>query len=168
MSCPWRVGIGYDIHRLVQGRPLMLGGIQIAHPRGLLGHSDADVVLHAIIDALMGATGLPDIGELFPDTDPAWKDADSRELLAGVMVRVREAGFEPVNLDCVVHAEQPRLSPYKRAMAEAIAPLVGIAPHEVSVKATSNEGLDAIGAGDAIACTAVVLVARTAAQAERA
>jgi len=138
----------------------MLGGLQVPYPRGLLGHSDADVVLHAIIDALMGASGLPDIGELFPDTDSAWKDADSRDLLTAVMERVRQARFEPVNLDCVVHAEQPKLSPHKRAMAEAIAGLVGVEPGLVSVKATSNEGLGPIGAGEAIACTAVVLVAR--------
>jgi 2-C-methyl-D-erythritol 2,4-cyclodiphosphate synthase len=154
----WRVGIGYDIHRLAEGRPLWLGGLEVPYSRGLLGHSDADVVLHAIIDALMGAAGLPDIGELFPDTDPAWKDADSRDLLTAVMERVREAGYEPVNLDCVIHAEEPKISPHKRPMADAIAGLVGVDPGRVSVKATSNEGLGPIGAGEAIACTAVALV----------
>ncbi|MCH8116429.1 MAG: 2-C-methyl-D-erythritol 2,4-cyclodiphosphate synthase [Chloroflexi bacterium] len=120
MTCSFRVGIGYDIHRLAEKRRLVIGGVEIRHPQGLVGHSDADVVLHAIIDALLGAAGLPDIGELFPDSDPALAGADSRGLLANVMGRIRAKGFDPVNVDLIVHAEAPKLSQYKRPMAESI------------------------------------------------
>lgn len=151
----YRVGIGYDIHRLADGRRLVMGGIEIPHARGLLGHSDADVVLHAVTDALLGAAGLPDIGELFPDTDPAFRDADSRELLRGALERVRAKGWVANNVDLIVHAEAPKLSAYKRRIAESIATLLGVAPEAVSVKAKTNEGLGPLGSGDAIACTAV-------------
>jgi len=153
-----RVGIGYDIHRLVAGRKLVLAGIEIPFGKGPLGHSDADVVLHAVTDALLGAAGLPDIGELYPDTDAAYKDADSRGLLRDAMKRVRARGFAPGNVDVVVHAEAPKLSPYKRRMAESIAELIGVAAENVSVKAKTNEGLGAIGSGEAIACTAVATI----------
>lgn len=159
----FRVGFGYDLHRLVDGRPLIIGGVAIEHPRGLLGHSDADVVLHAVTDALLGAAGLPDIGDLFPDTDPKHKDADSRKLLTWVVERVRERGFAPNNVDIVVHAEEPRLTGYKRRIAESIAQLVGLPADAVCVKAKTNEGLDAIGRGEAIACSAVALVESAAA-----
>ena len=152
------VGIGYDIHRLVEGRRLVVGGIEIEHSKGLLGHSDADVVLHAVTDALLGAAGLPDIGELFPDDDPAYKNADSRVLLREAMAKVRAMGFVAHNIDLVVHAEQPKLSPHKKRMAESIASLVGLAADRVSVKAKTNEGLGPIGHAEAIACTAVALV----------
>lgn len=155
MDQTFRVGIGYDIHRLAEKRRLVVGGIEIDHPQGLIGHSDADVVLHAVTDALLGAAGLPDIGDLFPDTDEAYKDADSRELLKDVMKRVRAKGFETNNLDVIVHAEAPKLSPYKRRMAESIAALVGLSPEDVSVKAKTNEGMGPLGQSDAIACTAV-------------
>src|SRR3989304_3285305 len=115
-----RVGVGYDIHRLVAGRRLVMGGIEIPHPKGLLGHSDADVVLHAVADAVLGAAGLPDIGDLFPDTDPAYKDADSRKLLADAIEKVRSRGFTVGNLDIIVHAEAPKLSPYKLRMGGSI------------------------------------------------
>ena len=154
----FRVGIGYDIHRLVEGRRLVLGGIEIEHPQGLMGHSDADVVLHAVADALLGAAGLPDIGDLFPDSDPAYKDADSRALLTDIMGRVREKGFVAGNLDVIVHAEAPKMSPYKRPMAESIASLVGLAADQVNVKAKTNEGMGPLGHSDGIACTAVALV----------
>jgi 2-C-methyl-D-erythritol 2,4-cyclodiphosphate synthase len=157
---PFRVGIGYDIHRLVEGRKLVVGGVQIEHTKGLIGHSDADVVLHAVIDALLGAAGLPDIGDLYPDTDPLYKDADSRKLLADAVRRVRETGFAPGNLDVIVHAEAPRMSPYKRPVAESIAELVGLEPEQVSVKAKTNEGMGPLGHADAIACTAVAAVKR--------
>ena len=158
MAGTFRVGIGYDIHRLVEGRRLVLGGVEIEHSKGLAGHSDADAVLHAVADALLGAAGLPDIGDLFPDTDPAYKDADSRTLLADIMVRIRDKGFEPGNLDVIVHAEAPKMSPYKQPMAESIASLVGLAPDQVNVKAKTNEGMGPLGHSDGIACTAVALV----------
>jgi 2-C-methyl-D-erythritol 2,4-cyclodiphosphate synthase len=155
-----RVGIGYDIHRLGEGRRLVVGGIEIEHTKGLLGHSDADVVLHAVTDAVLGAAGLPDIGDLFPDTDPAYEDADSRVLLKDAVERVRAKGFRPANLDVIVHAEAPKLSPHKVAIAESIAALTGLAPGEVSVKAKTNEGMGPLGHTDAIACTAVASVVR--------
>jgi len=157
-GCPFRVGIGYDIHRLTEGSHLVLGGVGIPHDKGLVGHSDGDVVLHAVIDALLGAAGLPDIGECFPDTDPAYKDADSRELLADVVQRVRARGWVPGNLDMVVHAQEPKLSPHKIEIAGSIAKLIGLSAGAVSVKAKTNEGLGPIGEGLAIACTACVLL----------
>jgi len=153
-----RVGVGYDIHRLVDGRRLVMGGVEIPHPSGLLGHSDADVVLHAVTDAILGAAGLPDIGEMFPDSDPAYLNIDSKRLLSKAMRRVQEAGFAVGNLDVVVHAESPKLSPYKSDMAVAIAELVGCTPKQVSIKAKTNEGLGSVGRADAIACTAVALL----------
>lgn len=160
MEAAWRVGIGYDIHRLVPDRPLVMGGLRIKFPMGLLGHSDGDVVLHAVADALLGAAGLPDIGEQFPDSDPAYAGAASHELLARVIQKLLEAGYRPQQVDCVVHAERPKLSPYKRPMAEAIAGLLKLEFGSVSVKAKTNEGLGPVGAGEAIACMAVALVAR--------
>jgi 2-C-methyl-D-erythritol 2,4-cyclodiphosphate synthase len=151
----FRVGIGYDIHRLAEGRRLVLGGVEIEHAKGLVGHSDADVALHAIIDAMLGAAGLPDIGDLFPDSDPALRDADSRDLVRNVMGRIRARGFKPCNIDLVVHAEAPKMSPYKRTIAESIAALTELEPDRVSVKAKTNEGLGPVGHADAIACTAV-------------
>lgn len=161
MTDTMRVGIGYDIHRLVEGRRLVAGGIEIHHTKGLVGHSDADVVLHAVTDALLGAAGLPDIGDLFPDTDPTYQDVDSRELLIDAMKRVRGRGFAPCNLDVIIHAEAPKMSPYKRRIGESIAELVGVAPQRVSVKAKTNEGLGPLGHADAIACTAIALVQQT-------
>lgn len=155
MTDTYRVGIGYDMHRLADGRRLVIGGVEIEHTRGLIGHSDADVVLHAVTDALLGAAGLPDIGDLFPDTDPTYKDADSRVLLEDAMDRVRTKGFAPCNIDVIVHAETPKLSPYKARIAESIASLTGLTPERVSVKAKTSEGLGPVGQTDAIACTAV-------------
>jgi len=153
-----RVGVGYDIHRLVEGRRLVVAGIEINHDKGLMGHSDADVVLHAVTDALLGASGLPDLGDLYPDTDAAYKDADSRVLLRDAVSKIRAKGFQPNNLDLIVHAEQPKLSPHKRSMAESIAELLGISVDRVSVKAKTNEGMGPLGTADAIACTAVATV----------
>ncbi len=155
-----RVGLGYDIHRLETGRRLILGGVEISHEKGLVGHSDADVVLHAVTDALLGAAGLPDIGELFPDTDPAYRGADSRALLQDAFGRVRSLCYTVQNLDIVVHAEAPKLSPFKRPIAESIASTLALDADRVSVKAKTQEGLGAIGAGNAIACTVAVLLAR--------
>lgn len=154
------VGIGHDTHRLVPGRPLLLGGVLIPHTHGLAGHSDADVVLHAVCDALLGATGIGDIGELFPDTDPQFRGADSAKLLAEVVDRIRAAGWRPVNLDLVIQAEQPKLGPYKLTIRGRIAELLGVAPNVVSVKAKTGEAVGPIGRGEAINCMAVVLVER--------
>jgi 2-C-methyl-D-erythritol 2,4-cyclodiphosphate synthase len=147
--------VGYDIHRLVENRRLIMGGIEIPHETGLLGHTDADVVLHAVIDALLGAAGLPDIGDNFPDTDPRYKDADSRTLFREVMQKVGKAGYRVGNIDVIVHAEAPKLSPYKKRMAESIAALCDCQPSCVGVKAKTNEGVGPVGHNDAIACTAV-------------
>lgn len=151
-----RVGIGTDLHRLEPGDSLRLGGVDIPFDKQASGHSDGDVVCHALIDALCGAAGLPDIGEQFPDADAAWKGADSTQLLATVVERVREMGYAVANADVVIHAERPKLSARKRAMAETLAELLAVAPNAVSVKAKTNEGMDAVGRGEAIACTAVV------------
>lgn len=156
MAAQVRVGIGYDIHRLVSDRPLVLGGVHIEHDRGLLGHSDGDVVLHSLADALLGAAGMGDIGALFPDTDPAYKDVDSRELLKDVFGRLRNAGFRPGNVDIIIHAERPNLSRYKKAITESVAGLLEMGVAGVNVKAKTNEGLGPVGAREGMACTAVV------------
>ncbi|MFQ5414289.1 MAG: 2-C-methyl-D-erythritol 2,4-cyclodiphosphate synthase [Phycisphaerae bacterium] len=156
----FRTGIGYDIHRLVEGRRLVLGGVEIAHSKGLLGHSDADVVLHAVTDALLGAAGLPDIGDLFPDDDPAYKGADSGKLLTQAIGRIHDMGFAPNNVDVIVHAEAPKLTPHKRAMADSIAQLIGLEAGAVSVKAKTNEGMGPLGYTDAIAATAAASIVR--------
>lgn len=154
----FRTGIGYDIHRLVANRRLILGGVEIPHDHGLLGHSDADVVLHAITDAILGAAALGDIGDHFPDTDPAHKDADSAELLRLVLAKVRDAGFVVGNVDVVIHAQQPKLADKKQAIRQSIADILGLDIDAVGVKATTNEGLDAVGRGMAIACFASALL----------
>jgi 2-C-methyl-D-erythritol 2,4-cyclodiphosphate synthase len=155
-----RVGHGYDIHRLVPGRPLVLGGVRFAVDYGLDGHSDADALTHAVCDALLGAAGLPDIGHHFPNTDPAWKDADSQALLRRVAELVRERGFEPVNIDVTVVAERPRIQPQLAAMKANLARSAGIAPDAVGIKATTNEGVGELGRGAAIAAHAVALIER--------
>jgi 2-C-methyl-D-erythritol 2,4-cyclodiphosphate synthase len=153
-----RIGHGYDIHRLVAGRPLVLGGVRFATDYGLEGHSDADVLTHAICDALLGAAGLPDIGHFFPNTDPAWKDADSQALLRRVIAELAALGFAPGNIDATVIAERPRLQPQLAAMKAALAKSTGLAPGAIGLKATTNEGVDQIGAGAAIAAHAVALI----------
>ncbi len=151
-----RVGIGTDLHRLVEGRVLRLGHVEVAFERGPAGHSDGDVVLHAIIDALAGAAGLPDIGEMFPDDDPAYQDADSGALLRETMRKVNERGFAVVNVDVTIHAERPKLSPYKDRIRQEVAWLLAVETDAVSIKAKTHEGVDAVGRGEAIACTAIV------------
>lgn len=158
-----RVGEGWDIHALVEGRPLVLGGIVVPHDRGLLGHSDADALLHAITDALLGAAGLGDIGRHFPDTDPAFRGADSARLLAHAVQRVREAGWEPVNIDSTVVAQAPRLAPHIPAMRERIAQVLGLSPQAVNVKAKTAERMGPVGACQAIEARAVCLLAGRAA-----
>lgn len=157
---PVRTGLGTDVHRLVPGRRLLLGGVEIPYDRGLLGHSDGDALLHAITDALLGAAGLGDIGEMYSDRDARWKDSDSLKLLEGALARVREAGFEPRQVDATVRAEAPRLSPHKARIRASLAAALGIAESCVNVKAKTNEGLDAIGRGEAIAADAVVVLTR--------
>jgi len=155
-----RAGLGFDIHRLVPERPLRLGGIEIPSPVGLLGHSDGDALLHALCDALLGAAALGDIGDHFPDSDPAYRGIDSARLLAATLDKVHAAGWTPVNVDATVIAQQPRLSPHKGAIRARVALLLGLDPGCVSIKAKTAEGLDAIGRGEAIAAQAVVLLER--------
>lgn len=154
----WRVGNGFDVHRFAPGRRLVLGGVELPGEVGLAGHSDADVVLHAAMDAVLGAAGLPDIGVHFPPADPAWEGADSRELAARVAAAVRGAGFEPVNIDLTVLCERPRLAPHAGAMCRATAAAFGIEPARVSIKATTLEGLGSLGRAEGIACQASALV----------
>jgi len=153
-----RIGVGYDLHRLAAGRRLILGGVEVPSELGALGHSDADVVCHAITDALLGAASAGDIGQHFPDTDAAWKDASSIGLLRQVVQLVGDRGFAVINVDVVVVLERPKLGPYRSRMAETLAAALGIDPHAVSVKAKTNEGVDAVGRGEAIAAHAVALL----------
>ena len=155
-----RVGSGFDVHALVPGRRLLIGGIQIDHPRGALAHSDGDVLLHAITDAVLGAAGLGDIGKLFPDTDERWRDADSRGLLREVMTRVRTAGWRVENVDCTVIAQAPKIAPYVDAMRAAIAQDLGIEASAVNVKGKTTERLGFTGRGEGIAAQAAVLLVR--------
>ena len=156
----YRTGIGTDIHRLVAGRKLMLGGIYVPHSLGLVGHSDGDVVLHAVIDAMLGAAGMGDIGTYFPDTNPDFEDADSKEFLQIIKDKVAEKRWQVVNVDVVIHAEQPKLGQLKGQMKRCIAGLLGIDFAVVNVKAKTSEGLGEIGEGRAIAATAAVLLRR--------
>ncbi len=155
-----RVGQGFDVHALVAGRRLIIGGVEIAHPLGLLGHSDADVLLHAIIDAVLGAAGLGDIGGMFPDTDPGLKDADSRTLLGLAAGRVAAAGWRVGNLDCIVVAQAPRIAPHVDAMRTVIAGALGVGVDAVSVKGKTTERLGLTGRGEGIAAFAVALLMR--------
>ena len=149
-------GIGYDSHRLLQGRPLILGGIEIPGAHGLDGHSDADVLTHAVIDALLGAAGLGDIGEHFPDSDERYRDANSIELLQTVLTRVIAQGLELVNVDATVVMERPKLGPHRQAIRERLATVLGLAPGRVNVKATTGEGIGFVGRGEGVAALAVV------------
>jgi 2-C-methyl-D-erythritol 2,4-cyclodiphosphate synthase len=153
-----RVGSGHDTHRLAEGRPLILGGVRVPHARGLDGHSDADVVLHAVTDALLGAAGLGDIGELFPDTDPQWKGADSRLFLAETLAKLNRAGWRIVNLDATIFAQEPKLGPVKAAIRESLSALLAVPLDAVNVKAKTGERVGHIGRGEAIGCHAVVLI----------
>jgi len=154
-----RIGQGFDVHALVEGRALIIGGVQIPHTHGLLGHSDADVLLHAVTDAVLGAAGLGDIGRHFPDTDPAYAGADSRVLLRAAMDKVAQAGWRVVNVDATVHAQAPKIGPHAAAMAANIAADLGIAPEAVNIKAKTNEGLGYLGRKEGIAATVVALLA---------
>jgi 2-C-methyl-D-erythritol 2,4-cyclodiphosphate synthase len=148
-------GIGYDSHRFAEGRRLVIGGVEIPHDRGLKGHSDADVLTHAVIDALLGAAGLGDIGEHFPDTDEQYRDADSAVLLETVLTRVLAAGFDVENVDCTVVMEAPKLGPHRQAIRERLARTLGLAPARVNVKATTGEGMGFVGRGEGVAALAI-------------
>lgn len=155
-----RIGQGYDVHQLVEGRKLIMGGVDIPHTRGLLGHSDADVLAHAVADALLGGVRGGDIGKLFPDTDPAYEGADSMKLLAAVAGFVRERGYEILDVDSVIAAQVPKLSPYRDQMRENLARAMGISPENVGVKATTTEHLGFEGREEGISATAVALLVR--------
>jgi 2-C-methyl-D-erythritol 4-phosphate cytidylyltransferase/2-C-methyl-D-erythritol 2,4-cyclodiphosphate synthase len=155
-----RIGNGYDLHRLVAGRPLILGGVTIPFDKGLLGYSDADAVCHAVTDAILGAAGAGDIGRHFPDTAPEWKGANSIDLLQRAAVVVRDAGFAVINVDLVVIAQRPKLAPHAAAIAASLAAALRIEPQQISVKGKTNDGVDSMGAGDSIAVHAVALLTR--------
>ncbi|MBQ1272406.1 MAG: 2-C-methyl-D-erythritol 2,4-cyclodiphosphate synthase [Clostridia bacterium] len=154
----FRIGEGYDVHRLVEGRKCIIGGVEIPFEKGLLGHSDADVLLHAVTDALLGAAGLGDIGRRYPDTDPKWKGADSLELLKDTANFLKEQGFFPVNVDCTVICQLPKITPHAEQMRQNIANALGIASSFVNVKGKTEEGLGFTGEGKGIAARAVALV----------
>ena len=153
-----RIGHGYDVHRLAEGRKLILGGVEVSWDRGLLGHSDADVLVHAVMDALTGASRLGDIGKLFPDTDPAYAGISSLKLLAEVGRLLAERGFAVVNIDATLLAQAPKIAPYRARMAENMAMALGIEPERVNVKATTEEGLGFTGDGSGMAAPAVALL----------
>ncbi|WP_459617583.1 2-C-methyl-D-erythritol 2,4-cyclodiphosphate synthase [Bordetella sp. 2513F-2] len=159
MKIPFRVGQGFDVHALVEGRPLIIGGVTIPHTHGLQGHSDADVLLHAVTDALLGAAALGDIGRHFPDTDPQYRGADSRLLLRAAMEKVRAAGWAPVNLDATIHAQAPKIGPHAAAMVANLAADLELDAGCINIKAKTNENLGFLGRREGIAATVVVLVA---------
>jgi 2-C-methyl-D-erythritol 2,4-cyclodiphosphate synthase len=161
MPTPLRVGIGFDIHRLVGGRRLMIAGVLVPHTLGALAHSDGDVVLHAVADAVLGATGLGDLGEHFPDSDPRWAGADSALLLTAVVELARRNGWRPASADVNVLLEEPKLSEHKEAMRQRLSELLGVTMDAVGIKARTMEGLGPVGAGQAVAAQAVVLLERT-------
>ena len=162
MTSPeYRIGLGHDRHRLVAGRKLLLGGVEVPFELGLDGHSDADVLLHAITDALLGAAGLGDIGDWFPNTDPQWAGADSTVFLQAALSAVKERGWQVVNLDCTIHAERPKLSPHKAAIKNNVARLLGVLEDQVNVKAKTGEKVGSVGRLEAIDADAVVLLGRS-------
>jgi 2-C-methyl-D-erythritol 2,4-cyclodiphosphate synthase len=156
-----RIGLGHDLHRLEPGRRLVVGGVTIPHERGPAGHSDGDVLLHALTDALLGAAALGDIGEWFPDSDPKWKNADSAEFVRTALGAVRERGWSVANLDCTIFAERPKLSPHKPAIRQRLSELLGISADVVNVKAKTGERVDAVGREEAIGADCVVLLVQT-------
>lgn len=160
MTVPFRIGQGYDVHALVPGRKLILGGVEIAHPLGLAGHSDADVLLHAVTDAVLGAAGLGDIGRMFPDTDDQWRGADSRVLLRGAMAAVGRAGWRVGNVDATVIAQAPRIAGHVAAMCVNVAADLGIESGQVNIKGKTTERLGFVGRGEGIAAEAVALLVR--------
>lgn len=160
MTVP-RVGFGYDSHTFGADRPLRLAGVVIPHDTGLTGHSDGDAVAHAVTDAILGAAALGDIGQLFPDTDPQWRGADSMAMLATACARVVEAGFHVVNVDATIVTQRPKLAPHLMVMRERLAAVLGVPPDVISVKGKTNEGMDAVGRGEGLQVFAVALLVRT-------
>ncbi|HEX7387304.1 MAG TPA: 2-C-methyl-D-erythritol 2,4-cyclodiphosphate synthase [Castellaniella sp.] len=160
-SFPFRVGQGHDVHRLTEGRPLIIGGVQIPYARGLVGHSDADVLLHAVTDAVLGAAGLGDIGRHFSDRDPRWAGADSRLFLREAFRLAQVAGWQVVNVDATIHAQAPKIAPHAAAMAACVAQDLQVEISAVNIKAKTAEGLGALGRGEGIAADAIVLLAAT-------
>ena len=154
----YRIGVGYDIHKLIEGRDLIIGGVKITHEKGLLGHSDADVLIHALIDAMLGALALDDIGTLFPDTDPRYKDIDSTVLLKHVYELIQDKGYGIVNIDSNVIAQAPKMMPYIPKMKEVLCKILDISPDDLSIKAKTKEKMDAVGQKLAIEANAVVLL----------
>jgi 2-C-methyl-D-erythritol 2,4-cyclodiphosphate synthase len=159
-----RVGIGHDTHRLSPGRPLLLGGVRVAHDRGLIGHSDADVVLHALTDALLGAAGLGDIGDAYPDTDPAYRDRDSAFFVRDTLARLNRAGWGVVNVDVTIFAQEPKLGVVKQTIRQRLAELLSLDVSAVNVKAKTGEQVGAIGRAEAIGCHAATLIERISPQ----
>ena len=157
---PYRIGSGHDTHRLVEGRPLILCGVKIEYPLGLDGHSDGDVVLHAVTDALLGAAGLGDIGDAYPDTNPRWHNADSRIFIRETLTKVNRLGWHVVNADVTIFAQEPKLGPLKAAIRSSLAALLDLPEDRVNVKAKTGEEVGHIGRGEAIACHAVVLIGK--------
>jgi 2-C-methyl-D-erythritol 2,4-cyclodiphosphate synthase len=153
-----QIGIGYDVHRLVKGRKLIIGGLEIPFEKGLLGHSDADVLVHAVCDALLGSVGMGDIGRHFPDTDPQYKDISSLKLLSQTNAMVRQKGFTIRNIDTIIFAEAPKIGPYRETMQKNLAQALEVNPHCINIKATTTEGLGIIGQGEGIGAMSVVLV----------
>jgi len=156
-----RIGYGYDVHRLIKGRPLILGGVKIPFDKGLLGHSDADVLTHAICDALLGASALGDIGQHFPDTDPAYKNIISTTILEQTYQLISSQGYEIINIDATIIAEAPKISPYRESMREILSDILFISLNQINIKATTTEGLGYLGKGEGIAATCVVLLSKT-------
>jgi 2-C-methyl-D-erythritol 2,4-cyclodiphosphate synthase/2-C-methyl-D-erythritol 4-phosphate cytidylyltransferase/2-C-methyl-D-erythritol 2,4-cyclodiphosphate synthase len=155
-----RVGLGRDLHRLIRGRPFLLGGVKIPSEKGESGHSDGDLLAHAVIDAILGAAGIGDIGELFPPSDPSWKDADSMELLRTAWELVKKAGWRLVNLDCIISCESPKILPHREAIRSSLAKALELAPETVWVKGKTGEGLGPVGEGAAAEALAVCLLER--------
>lgn len=153
-----RIGLGYDLHRTIAGRPLVLANVVIPHDKGLDGHSDADVVLHALIDAITGAAGLPDVGQMFPNTDPKYKGIDSAELLKSTMQEFAKTGYKIVNTDIIILAQKPKLSPHKPAMIKRLAELLAVNEDQINIKGKTGELVDAIGEERAIGCNCVILI----------
>jgi 2-C-methyl-D-erythritol 2,4-cyclodiphosphate synthase len=161
MTAPFRIGHGFDLHRLEPGRPLIVGGVKVEHDRGCAAHSDGDVVYHAVTDAICGALGEPDIGQLFPDNDPRWKNADSRIFIEEAARRMTAHGYSLGNLDVTVILQRPRLSPHKEMIRQNLAGLLSCDPTQVNIKGKTHEQVDSLGENRAIACHAVALLAAT-------